>query len=107
MSTSTHDQPAFDPSRRRLCPDGACIGLLDDSGRCRECGLQAGATAVAPSPQELPAALEPEEAVPEAAEPAEPAGDFDAGRRLCPDGDCLGIIGANGRCTVCGRIEEG
>jgi hypothetical protein len=23
-------------------------------------------------------------------------------RRLCPDGACIGVIGANGRCKVCG-----
>ena len=25
------------------------------------------------------------------------------GRRLCPDGDCIGILNADGRCVVCGR----
>jgi predicted amidophosphoribosyltransferase len=24
---------------RRLCPDGNCIGILDESGRCVICGL--------------------------------------------------------------------
>jgi hypothetical protein len=24
-------------------------------------------------------------------------------RRLCPDGSCIGVIGADGRCKVCGR----
>jgi hypothetical protein len=24
------------------------------------------------------------------------------GRRLCPDGSCVGLIGADGRCRVCG-----
>jgi hypothetical protein len=23
-------------------------------------------------------------------------------RALCPDGACIGVIGADGRCTVCG-----
>ena len=26
-------------------------------------------------------------------------------RRLCPDGTCIGVIGANGRCKVCGRTS--
>ncbi len=26
---------------RRLCPDGACIGLLDSDGKCKECGRSA------------------------------------------------------------------
>ena len=25
------------------------------------------------------------------------------GRRLCPDGDCIGILSAEGRCVICGR----
>ncbi len=29
-----------------------------------------------------------------------------AQRRLCPDGSCTGIIGPDGRCTVCGRLVE-
>lgn len=24
-------------------------------------------------------------------------------RRLCPDGNCIGILGADGRCVVCGK----
>jgi len=31
---------------------------------------------------------------------------FDPGRRLCPDGACLGVIGPNGRCTTCGRLAD-
>jgi hypothetical protein len=28
-------------------------------------------------------------------------------RTLCPDGACIGVIGADGRCKVCGRSEDG
>jgi hypothetical protein len=28
-------------------------------------------------------------------------------RRLCPDGSCIGVIGADGRCKVCGRQAPG
>jgi hypothetical protein len=28
-------------------------------------------------------------------------------RLLCPDGNCIGIIGADGRCKVCGLKYEG
>lgn len=27
-------------------------------------------------------------------------------RRLCPDESCIGIIGPDGRCKVCGRRAE-
>ncbi len=30
-----------------------------------------------------------------------------AERRLCPDGSCIGLVGANGRCRVCGRAGDG
>jgi BRCT domain type II-containing protein len=26
-----------------------------------------------------------------------------ASRQLCPDGACIGVLGANGRCKVCGK----
>ena len=28
---------------------------------------------------------------------------FDPKRRLCPDGSCIGVIGPDGRCSVCGK----
>jgi hypothetical protein len=28
----------FDDEERELCPDGACIGVLDSSGKCKVCG---------------------------------------------------------------------
>ena len=32
---------------------------------------------------------------------------FNPQRRLCPDGGCVGIIGGDGRCTVCGTSDTG
>jgi hypothetical protein len=29
------------------------------------------------------------------------------GRRLCPDGTCIGVIGSDGRCRVCGLPDGG
>jgi len=28
-------------------------------------------------------------------------------RRLCPDGACVGVIGDDGRCKVCGKVDDG
>jgi hypothetical protein len=36
---------------------------------------------------------------------AEPAGEWTE-RRVCPDGACIGLIGANGTCKVCGRAAD-
>jgi hypothetical protein len=93
------DTQTFDPSRRRLCPDGSCVGLLDESGRCKECGQVAGAGRAA-TPAVPLASPAPPEARPEGDGDGAP---FDPARRLCADGSCVGVIGADGRCGVCGR----
>ena len=33
----------------------------------------------------------------------EATADSPDGRHLCPDGNCIGILGPNGRCVICGR----
>lgn len=33
--------------------------------------------------------------------------EFNPQRKLCPDGSCVGIIGSDGKCTVCGRLDPG
>jgi hypothetical protein len=103
----------FDP-RRRLCPDGSCIGVVGDDGRCRVCGRDAGG-AKAASQAGLAAVSAPADSIDDdtsndddsdemAAEGAD-AGtpSFDPARRLCSDGSCIGLIGADGRCNVCGQ----
>jgi hypothetical protein len=32
--------------------------------------------------------------------------EFDEGRELCPDGNCLGVV-VDGRCNVCGGAADG
>jgi hypothetical protein len=32
--------------------------------------------------------------------------DFDPDRRLCPDGACIGVIGPDNRCKVCGLAAD-
>jgi len=101
MSSTESDK--FDPSRRRLCPDGSCVGLLDESGRCKECGRTASG---AVEPEAEPVWHETESQGDEVAEVAtadEAGGGFDPRRKLCPDGSCVGVIGADGRCKVCGQ----
>jgi hypothetical protein len=100
MSTADSDSDRFDPSRRRLCPDGSCIGLLDDAGRCKVCGRVGGAGPAVGVPEEPE---EPEEREAAAAEDEGPG--FDPSRRLCLDGTCVGVLGPDGRCKVCGRAE--
>jgi len=98
---------------RRLCSDGNCIGVIGPDGRCKVCGK--------PYAGELPDTVIPEQAtdrdneVPGEMSPApdnedtsagEPDGDTDLeweNRRLCSDGNCIGVIGPDGRCKVCGK----
>jgi hypothetical protein len=88
----------FDPSQRRLCPDGACVGLLNSNGRCGVCG-QVGGPTQTNGASTNPVGLD-------AAEPAVVStpsfGGFDPNRRLCADGACVGVIAANNRCSICG-----
>ena len=121
----------FDP-RRRLCPDGGCIGVIGDDGRCRVCGRAASGNAAAPAGFEPAAQADDDDDLDDgdnldvghadadadanaaaqaggapgmAASPAR-AGAFDPNRRLCPDGSCLGVLGADGVCNVCGQKAE-
>jgi|KBSMisStaDraftv2_1062788.scaffolds.fasta_scaffold557462_2 hypothetical protein len=109
-------------SHRRLCPDGACIGVIGDDGRCRVCGRAASG---GPAPAGFVAAGgdaasdgdlgddwtddEPSTesgGVGAGGAKAAASGGFDPARRLCPDGSCIGVIGADGNCTVCGQKAD-
>ena len=108
---------------RILCSDGNCIGVIGADGRCKECGKKYEG----PLPEKI--AMEEEEQVvdedeemPAAAEennennmvvesPANenntveesPADDDWEHRVLCSDGNCIGIIGPDGKCKECGK----
>jgi hypothetical protein len=115
----------FDPGGRVLCPDGSCTGLLGADGRCSECGRTGevpagytGAAAVASAPASEAPHFDPasqkndsdsdSDANPRArAVELEAAGGFDERRPLCPDGACVGVLGPDGRCPVCGQMAGG
>lgn len=113
MDRDLHDS-GFDTNGRELCPDGACLGVIGADGRCKVCGTPSpdGPPRVVPAAS-MPADPTPEEA--EAMRGPSPSGEtrttprategdaFDPeARELCPDGACLGVIGADGRCRICG-----
>lgn len=87
------DETGFD-SKRRLCPDGSCVGLIGPDGRCTVCAQTESAAAA-------------EEVEPVEAGAPDTGEGFDPNRRLCEDGSCVGLIGADGRCTVCGQKAGG
>jgi hypothetical protein len=113
--------------QRMLCPDGGCVGVIGTDGTCKVCGRAApgwgdernrGLAAEPPDDDddddddddELADEASNEAQVsggarPEARGPAEGdrVGDDWDQRALCPDGGCVGVIGDDGKCTVCGR----
>jgi hypothetical protein len=124
-------QATFDPSKRRLCPDGACVGVIGDDGRCRTCGrandgsappaafgagtldslddagadVDADAAADLSSDHDGAAGAETNGARAGAGNGV--AGGFRPDRPLCDDGSCVGVIRDDGRCSVCGRAGGG
>jgi hypothetical protein len=106
------DGEPFDGDRE-LCPDGACIGLIGPDRRCTECGTEAPARAPGdPAPAaSSPAGGAEEASSPSATAAGRPAGEAlevedDQDRELCPDGTCIGLIGPDSRCKVCGTPRE-
>lgn len=83
-------------NRRRLCANGACIGVIGPDGTCKVCGT--------PASGEAPADDEGDEDDEDGEDGDDDEGGGDlADRKLCPDGACIGVIGPDGRCKVCGK----
>ena len=96
----------FDPSRRKLCPDGACVGVIGADGLCGECGrTEAQAAAGDERPDSFGAIDDGPSGAPGDGD-APAAGGFDPRRKLCDDGACVGVVGADGVCAVCGRRAD-
>jgi hypothetical protein len=93
------EEAGFDP-KRRLCPDGACVGLIGPDGRCTVCARSGAGSADVQEVQDVK-----EEPAAHASNVAS-SGGFDPGRRLCDDGSCVGVVGADGLCGTCGRRAE-
>jgi hypothetical protein len=107
--TDEASDETFDPTHRKLCPDGSCVGVIGDDGVCRVCGrteAQAAAGEEAPGAAASDADAGGEATVSGETGGAPSTGDFDPNRRLCDDGSCLGVVGADGVCAVCGRRAE-
>ena len=97
---------------RVLCSDGSCIGVIGPDGRCKECGKEYEGTLAeehfSENEESSPAedSFEKEDPSPddmphEAHEAAEH--DDWQNRVLCSDGNCIGVIGPDGRCKECGK----
>ena len=89
---SSHEESGFD-EERQLCSDGGCLGIVVD-GKCNVCGLGSVTEMVDEGGDEM------------VAEGGHVDDAFDGEeRRLCPDGACTGLVGADSKCKVCGRTS--
>jgi hypothetical protein len=102
MANDDDTNGTFNP-QRRLCPDDTCIGVIGDDGRCTVCSAAASADAAA-----APVDFEPAGSSPAlldeggASDLGDTSSGFDPHRKLCRDDGCIGVIGSDGRCSVCG-----
>lgn len=115
-ATGSRKDQDIDWENRVLCSDESCIGVIGPDGRCKECGkTYEGELPEAASPVDETVAEaasdEPvvEEAIRQPETPlSDPADDGDWEKRtLCSDGNCIGVIGADGRCKECGKPYAG
>ncbi len=107
--------------RRELCPDGGCVGVIGPDGTCKVCGrvapgwgnerrrgMVAGGGEDAGDDEDAGGDEGGEE---DEISPSAPAAIGEAKewqqRRLCPDGSCIGVIGPDGTCKVCGTAVSG
>jgi len=94
-----------DWENRTLCSDGNCIGVIGSDGRCSECGQPYDGPAIEGQVFEADSSDVQDEEVEDEEETAGNLGWED--RQLCSDGNCIGVIGPNGRCKECGKPSKG
>lgn len=116
----TEEQPELDS--RFVCGDGACVGIIARDGRCGVCGAPISPYDVADFELKTGTCLGPEferadrvDASRQAGEAEEHPGtlweepdDADEApelesRILCSDGACIGVIGSDRLCKLCGK----
>jgi hypothetical protein len=118
---------------RQLCSDGACVGVIGPEGTCKVCGRVAPNWGDERKRGLLEPEQEPEakqrlgkpkpdktatggalyfdidadgKEVPDQGPSVPSDRDWDQ-RTLCPDEACIGLIGRNGKCKVCGKSAPG
>lgn len=95
---------------RILCRDESCIGVIGPDGKCKECGLPYNADGTPPQQRQAGGAHETVHEETDFQEntehnaPSETISDEEwQNRKLCSDGNCIGVIGPDGRCKECGK----
>jgi len=104
-----------DWEERKLCSDGNCIGVIGPDGTCKECGKPYQVEPFDDDP--LWSTDDGEDALADAENPENRTdesenrvnADIDIeweSRKLCRDGNCIGVIGPDGTCKECGKPYE-
>ena len=98
---------------RQLCPDGSCVGVIGSDGTCKVCGRAApnwgdertrGLVEETDDDEDGDYEDDAEDAPDDRGPPSPSDADSDWEQRtLCPDDACIGVIGADGTCSVCKR----
>jgi hypothetical protein len=111
MAAQSDDELTFIPGRK-LCPDGSCVGIIGKDAKCTICGTssaagdspaeQAPTTSDAGGESDVESEAEPDFQAIERG-PEDSSSGFDPNRRLCGDDTCIGVIGGDNRCRICGK----
>jgi hypothetical protein len=94
-----------DWGKRSLCSDESCIGTIGTDGKCKECGkvyegkLPAGGSTKSVQKTKI------EKQTTVSSEEAESDDDWEK-RVLCVDEACIGVIGDDGKCKECGKLNS-
>ena len=111
------NQSDSDWDNRILCSDDNCIGVIGPDGHCKECGkkyegtlpetIVADTESRSEGEDELraDADMDAQPSVDTALQEETEADDW-VSRQLCSDGNCIGVIGPDGRCKECGKPLE-
>ena len=108
-----------DWDNRILCSDDSCIGVIGPDGHCKECGKkyegalpetiasdqESQPRGEVESPPHADIDSQPQPSADITSEEETQSDDW-ANRQLCGDGNCIGVIGPDGRCTECGKALE-
>ena len=111
-------QSDIDWDNRILCSDGNCIGVIGPDGHCKECGQKYEGTLPETIVADKESRSEEEDELRSGADiDAQPSegttlleeteADDWTNRQLCSDGNCIGVIGPDGRGKECGKPFKG
>ncbi|MGD9975101.1 MAG: hypothetical protein AB7S77_18730 [Desulfatirhabdiaceae bacterium] len=99
------DEIDDDWTERILCPDESCTGTIGPNGQCRVCGRHAegfvGSDMIATESEPGLSHPEKTDEITNSGDQNE-SGDAWAERQVCRDESCIGTIGPDGRCRICG-----